>query len=402
MDWDYQTTYDTFIRFFQDRQHTLVDSTSLRPPVEDTSVLFVTSGMHPLTPFLLGQPHHQGQRLVNMQRCLRTTDLDEVGDNTHLTMFNMLGNWSLGDYDRSQSLQWSYQFLVEVLGVDPQQLHVTIWQGDETVPRDELSYDTWRQLGLRNDQITGTVDDNWWSNGPTGPCGPDSEIFVWTGDGPPQHNPVTDDRWVEIWNVVSMMYDRQPDGSILPLPQQNVDTGMGFERLLMMLQGVDSVYETDLLRVWTQQISNQYPSLSEESVRLVSDHLRSCMVMVGDGIVPSNTGQGYVLRRLLRRVLHQLWLQDDEYSLLPVPEILVQQLNELYYNDDVSLLSQHVSDVLQQEETKTRKMLLRGRQQVDKLLQRGPLTNSDYQFLFETHGLPPEFVQEMVVVDGTM
>ena len=209
---DSQHVVDTFLDFFTSRGHRRVTGTTLLPPPGDP-VLFTTSGMHPLTPYLEGEPHPMGRRLVGIQRCLRTTDLDEVGDPTHLTVFEMLGSWSLGSYDGRQSLRWGHELLCDGFGVDPGLLHVTVFGGDEQVGPDTRSLDTWTSLGVPV-ELTGS--ENWWSNGPTGPCGPDSEVFVWTGDGPPIGTPTTDDRWVEVWNHVMMRYRRGSDGSLSP------------------------------------------------------------------------------------------------------------------------------------------------------------------------------------------
>ena len=220
-------TIRTFHEFFGDRGHQVVPGSSLVPP-EGDPVLFTTAGMHPLTRYLEeGRPHPRGRRLTGVQRCLRTTDLDEVGDDRHLTVFQMLGSWSLGDYDGPQSLRWGVELLTERLGISRDRLHATVFGGDEHVGPDLPSWQTWTDLGVPVERLG---PDNWWSNGPTGPCGPDSELFAWTGDGPPRGTPGTDGRWVELWNHVTMSYRRQDDGSLEPLPQRNVDTGMGLER----------------------------------------------------------------------------------------------------------------------------------------------------------------------------
>src|SRR5262252_10433937 len=233
-------TTRTFLDFFAERGHQVIPGGSLVPPDGDP-VLFTTSGMHPLTPYLEGTPHPLGRRLAGVQRCLRTTDLDDVGDDSHLTVFQMLGSWSLGDYTGPQSLRWGYELLVEVFGVSPDRLHATVFGCDNQVPPDTASLQTWTELGVPAEL---TTQDNWWSNGPVGPCGPDSEIFVWTGTGPPQGTPSSDERWMELWNHVTMRYQRHGDGSLEPLAQSNVDTGMGLERLLMVLQGRTSVFGT--------------------------------------------------------------------------------------------------------------------------------------------------------------
>lgn len=235
--------------------------------------------MHPLTPYLQGRPHPQGRRLVNLQRCLRTTDLDEIGDLTHLTVFEMLGSWSLGDYDHPQSLRWGYELLRDGFGIPREKLYVTVFGGDEQVGPDLESLYTWRELGL---PVESTQDENWWSNGPVGPCGPDSEIFYWTGDGPPEGSPTGDSRWVEIWNHVNMRLERGEDGGLVSLRQVNVDTGMGLERLVSVLQGRRSVYETDLFEPWMRTVPLLW-DLDERSVRVVCDHLRSSVVVLEEG-----------------------------------------------------------------------------------------------------------------------
>ena len=209
-------------------------------------MLYTTSGMHPLTPYLEGEPHPLGRRLTGVQRCLRTTDLDEVGDSSHLTVFQMLGSWSLGDYGGPQSLRWGLELLCDHFGLKPEMLHATAFGGDDQVGPDLAALSTWSELGLPVEPLSAA--DNWWSNGPTGPCGPDSEIFIWTGTGPPQDTPGTDPRWLELWNHVTMRYYRHPDGSLSPLAQPSVDTGMGLERLLMVSQGARSVFETTCSR----------------------------------------------------------------------------------------------------------------------------------------------------------
>ena len=240
-------TTRTFLEFFGDRGHQVVPGSSLVPPSDDP-VLFTTAGMHPLTRYLEGRPHPQGRRLVGVQRCLRTTDLDEVGDDRHLTVFQMLGSWSLGDYDGPQSLRWGWELLTDRLGIGRDRLHATVFGGDEQVGPDLSSWQTWTELGVPVERLG---SDNWWSNGPTGPCGPDSELFAWTADEPPQGTPGTDGRWTELWNHVTMSYQRHDDGSLEPLPQRSVDTGMGLERLLMVVQGQSSVYGCDAFQPWT-------------------------------------------------------------------------------------------------------------------------------------------------------
>lgn len=381
------TTSRTFIDFFIDRDHVPTTGSTLIPRLGDP-VLFTTSGMHPLTPYLEGEPHPLGRRLVGIQRCLRTTDLDEVGDSTHLTVFEMLGSWSLGDYGSSETLRWGYDLLTTRLGLDPRQLSVTVFGGDDQVPLDQESLRTWQELGL---PIELTTDDNWWSNGPTGPCGPDSEIFVWTGDGEPEGTPTTDERWVEVWNHVMMRYRRLDDNSLEPLKQQNVDTGLGLERLTMLLEGKRSVYETSLFEPWMRIIPKLW-KLDERSQRIVIDHLRSSIVIVGDGVHPSNTGRGYVLRRLIRRMLTTLWRDDDSRSLSDLPiELFEHTLNHFHQGETVTLIRRILID----EEIRFSNLLDRGRKVLSHERFHKSLDDLDYEYLHETHGLPRELVDSL-------
>ncbi|WP_415947291.1 alanine--tRNA ligase-related protein [Streptomyces sp. KLOTTS4A1] len=390
---------DTFTRFFQERGHRPVTGSTLLPPPGD-QVLFTTSGMHPLTPYLEGEPHPLGRRLTNVQRCLRTTDLDEVGDSTHLTVFQMLGSWSLGDYDGPQSLRWGYELLHEGFGIPRDRFHVTVFGGDEQVGRgqvglDHESLDTWRELGLPVELTEG--EENWWSNGPTGPCGPDSEMFVWTGgdDTPPQGTPTTDDRWVEVWNHVTMRYRRHGDGGLTPLDQQNIDTGMGLERLVMFLQGVDSVHGTDLFEPWRRLVPGLWNLDDEHSLRLVTDHLRSLIVTHGDGVRPSHTGRGYVPRRLIRRTLTTLWREDPERSLGDLPRELVEHTQSHFR---LPPEPGPVLTMLYEEESRYRRLLDRGRTVLSRYRDR-PLTEDDYHYLHDTHGLPRDLVQGLLDED---
>ncbi|MDV9170500.1 alanine--tRNA ligase-related protein [Streptomyces sp. W16] len=366
-------TVRTFLDFYRERGHELITGSTLLPPPSDP-VLFTTSGMHPLTPYLQGRPHPQGRRLVNVQRCLRTTDLDEVGDLTHLTVFEMLGSWSLGDYDHPQSLRWGYELLRDGFGIPREKLYVTVFGGDEQVGPDLESLRTWRELGL---PVEPTGDENWWSNGPTGPCGPDSEIFFWTGDGPPEGRPTTDPRWVEIWNHVSLRHERREDGGLVPLRQVSVDTGMGLERLVSVLQGCRSVYETDVFEPWMRILPTLWV-LDERSTRVVCDHLRSSVVVIGDGVRPSNAGRGYVLRRLIRRLLTVLRRDDASRTLSDLPGEL--------------LGTGTVREVLLDEERRFGQLLERGRRVLSRPQFQGPLTEEDYGYLHDTHGLPREMV----------
>ncbi|MEE4492907.1 alanine--tRNA ligase-related protein [Streptomyces sp. BE230] len=377
----------TFVEYFQERGHHRIVGSTLLPPPGDP-VLFTTSGMHPLTPYLEGSPHPLGRRLVNVQRCLRTTDLEEVGDATHLTVFEMLGTWSLGDYEGPLSLDWGYRLLTEGLGVDPGLLHATAYAGDGRCEPDHASLELWQERGV---PVELTVEDNWWSNGPAGPCGPDSEIFLWSGDCPPESTPTQDDRWVEVWNHVMMRHRRLDDGSLVPLPQRNVDTGLGLERLASLLQGKSSVFECDLFDPWRRLVPPLW-RLDEPSLRLVCDHLRSAVVVLGDGVLPANTGRGYVLRRLVRRVLTVLWREDPSYGLGDLPDDLVRNTLD-HFRQEMSPAG--VRHVLHDEEQRFHRLMERGRQVLARPRFRGGLTEEDLHYLHDTHGLPRDLITSL-------
>jgi alanyl-tRNA synthetase len=381
-------TVRTFLEFYEDRGHQVVPGSSLVPPDGDP-VLFTTAGMHPLTRYLEGDPHPQGRRLVGVQRCLRTTDLDEIGDDRHLTVFQMLGSWSLGDYDGPQSLRWGLELITDRLGIGPDRLHATVFGGDEQVGPDLVSWQTWTQLGIPVERLG---PDNWWSNGPTGPCGPDSELFVWTGDEPPQGTPGTDGRWMELWNHVTMSYRRHGEGRLEPLPQRSVDTGMGLERLLMVVQRQRSVFDCDIFEPWRTVVDSLWQP-DQRSLRLLADHLRSSIVITGDGVTPSNTGRGYVLRRLLRRALTVLWRPDSTRTLDDLPASLIEQTLE-QFGQHVD--SGRVREALHGEERRFARLLTRGRKVLAQLGLSQPLTEADLRYLHQTHGLPPELVTELL------
>ena len=383
-------TIATFTQFFERRGHRVVEGSSLLPPPGDP-VLFTTSGMHPLTPYLLGRPHPLGRRLTGLQRCLRTTDLTEVGDSTHLTVFQMLGSWSLGDYDGPQSQRFGLELLCDHFGLRPELLHATAFGGNEQLGPDRAAAETWADLGLPVELLG--EEDNWWSNGPTGPCGPDSEIFVWTGAGPPERSPGTDERWLELWNHVSLRYERHPDGSLTPLAQRSVDTGMGLERLLMVAEGAPSVFDTDAFVSWVSVLPTLWPLENRDGPRLrvVTDHLRSSVVVIGDGVRPASGGRGYVLRRLLRRALTELWRADpgSPLTLGDLPVELMQETADRFGQPAEPAL---VRSVLLAEERRFRQLLTRGRSLLARLYPSGSLTEADYRYLHDTHGLPRELV----------
>jgi alanyl-tRNA synthetase len=384
-------TISVFRTFFRERGHQLITGSSLLPPPGDP-VMFTSAGMHPLTPYLTGRPHPLGRRLAGIQRCLRTTDLDEVGDFSHLTVFQMLGSWSLGDYDGPRSHRWGVELLCGRLGLPRELLYATVFGGDDQVGPDTTAERTWTELGLPTERLG--PEDNWWSNGPTGPCGPDTEIHVWTGDGPPSGSPSTNSRWLELWNHVAMRYERHPDGSLTPLRQPSIDTGMGLERLMMVSQRVPSVYQTDLFTPWLSELTALWRP-GPRPLRVLTDHLRSAIVVIGDGVRPASTGRGYVLRRLLRRALTALWQGDggDSPTLGDLPADLVLDTADRF---EQVIEPSVVTGVLLTEERKYRALISRGRPLLDRLYPSGQLTDRDYEFLRDTHGLSRDLVTELL------
>ncbi|MBH0779484.1 alanine--tRNA ligase-related protein [Nocardia bovistercoris] len=379
-------TIRTFLEFFRERGHELLPGESLITSPGDP-VLFTTSGMHPLTPYLMGRPHPLGPRLTNVQRCLRTTDLDEVGDDTHLTVFEMLGSWSLGDYDGPRSLRWGLELLREGFGITTDRLHVTVFGGDDHVEPDRESSRTWDELGV---PVESTIDENWWSNGPTGLCGPDSEIFVWTGNETPRGTPTSDYRWVEVWNHVMMRYRRRPDGGLQLLDRPCVDTGLGLERLVRILNHTRSVFDIDVFHPWLTTLPRIWGPLDRSSSRLLSDHLRSSVVILGDRVTVSPSGRGHVLRRLIRRTLTTLWRDDPTRTLSDLPIELVEHTLDHFRQ---SVHPNEVRTLLLEEEHTFGRQLHRGRKILSRNRFTGTLTEDDYHYLYDTHGLPRDLVQ---------
>ena len=299
-----------YLEFFEKKGHSVIPSASIVPE-NDPTVLFTTAGMHPLTPYLLGEVHPLGKRIVSVQKCLRTDDIDDVGDDTHVTFFEMLGNWSLGDYWKKESISWSYEFLTKELNISVEKLAVTCFEGDDDVPKDVESAEIWESLGIDKSRIFFLgKKDNWWGPvGNTGPCGPDTEIYFWTGVGEPTSIGSSEGSgdWVEIWNNVFMEYEKTPNGKYVPLKQRNVDTGMGVERTVAVLNGFKDVYKTDGLSDVFNKVYSLSTSRNEKSMRILTDHVRASVFILGDRrcISPSNTDQGYVLRKLIRKSVRE-------------------------------------------------------------------------------------------------
>jgi len=373
-----------FIEFFVDKGHTVIPSASLIPE-NDPTVLFTTAGMHPLVPYLMGQPHPAGRRLVNVQKCVRTGDIDDVGDKSHLTFFEMLGNWSLGDYFKEEMIPWSWEFLTSprYLGLDKDRLAFSVFEGDENAPRDQESFDLWVKAGASPEQIFFLPKAyNWWGPaGQTGPCGPDTEMFIVRDQDPcgPDCSPACDcGRYLEIWNDVFMQYEKTAEGSYVLLEHQNVDTGMGLERTVSVLADKDSVYETDLFSGIILKIEalsgKRYEGADEERLRafrIIADHLRTATFILGDtrGITPSNVDQGYVLRRLIRRaVRHGMSLEMPEGFTADVAMVIVEQYQSVYPE-----LRDNRSFVLEQlllEEKRFAHTLRQGVKEFEKMLSR--------------------------------
>ena len=369
-----------FLKFFQKKGHSVIPSASVIPE-NDPTVLFTTAGMHPLVPYLLGQKHPQGTRLTDVQKCIRTGDIDEVGDMSHLTFFEMLGNWSLGDYFKDQMIPWSWEFLTspEWLGIDPDKLAFTVFEGDEDCPRDEEAANLWRKCGVKDDHLFYLPKEhNWWGPaGVTGPCGPDTEMFIITKKpcGPDCSPACHCGAYLEIWNDVFMQYNKQKDGSFIPLTQKNVDTGMGLERTICVLNGKESVYETDaftgILAKIEELCGKKYTPDDENTraFRIVADHMRTSTFIIGDprGIGPSNVGQGYILRRLIRRaVRYGMGLGLQEGFTAEIAKVIIDQYKAVYPE-----LEQNKVFVLEQltlEEGRFARTLKQGEKEFDKVM----------------------------------
>ena len=406
---------DKYLGFFKERGHAVIKSASLIPE-NDPSVLFTTAGMHPLIPYLLGQKHPNGTRLTDVQKCVRTGDIEEVGDDSHLTFFELLGNWSLGDYFNRESIKWSYEFLTspEYLGLDVNRLSVTVFAGDDDAARDEDSARVWQECGIPKERIYYMPKkNNWWIAGTTGPCGPDTEIFWDTGKPAcgKDCNPSCDcGKYLEIWNNVFMQFNRQADGTYLPLVQKNVDTGMGLERTVCVLNGMKSVYDIDLFQgalEKIQQLSGKIYGTDDKTtkaMRVIADHVRTATFLLGDpvGVTPSNVDQGYVLRRLIRRAVRMA-------NSLDMPKGSIAQIAEVYinvYKDAYTELTENASkivDELNKEEEKFSKTLVSGEKEFLKVIShiQGSVVPGGTAFkLYDTFGFPVEMTIELAAENG--
>ncbi|MHA1443827.1 MAG: alanine--tRNA ligase [Candidatus Hodarchaeales archaeon] len=404
---DSNTLRSMYLRFFEEKKHKIILSASIFPE-NDPTVLFTSAGMHPLQPFLKGQPHPQGKRLANCQKCIRTGDIDEVGDATHLTCFEMLGNWSLGDYFKEEAITMSWEFLTgkKWLALDPNRLSVTVFAGDEEIPGDEESASIWRKMGIPDERIFFLPrKDNWWEL-TTGPCGPDTEMFFDTGKDPCSNSCQPGcgcGKYFEIWNDVFMCYNKLPDGTYEKLSQQNVDTGMGVERTVAVLNGFKTVYDIDSLAPIVQRVIKFTkikiaPTKDQnKAIHIISDHIKAATFILGDDkqLTPSNLGQGYVLRRLIRRIIRQGNFLDIKQRFLPtLAGIVINFYKEVY--PELERNKSFILDNLAQEEQKFSTALRRGIKRIGKILnETKTITGNDAFLLFTSFGFPIEMTLEI-------
>jgi alanyl-tRNA synthetase len=398
-----------WLSFWKSKNHTIIPSAGVLPE-NDPTALFHNSGMHPLVPFLMGEKHPSGVRLANSQKCIRTGDIEEVGDKIHLTFFEMLGNWSLGDFFKKEQITWSYEFLTKVLELPIEKLAVSVFAGDENAPRDDFSATEWEKAGMPKTRIAYLpASENWWAKGDTGPCGPDSEMFFWTGDDPaPESFQETfeDVRWVEIWNDVFMQFNKDENGKLSNLPAQNIDTGMGLERIVAILNGKKSVYETDAFEPILRKISEitNHSEIYQEplgempthfSGRVIADHLRAATVILADGCAPSNVDAGYILRRLIRRAIrHGRKLGLETNFTTKIAEAVIEKLAPQY--PELQKNKAFIFDELDREEDQFRKTCEKGEREFEKLAthSNGEISGNDAFNLYQTYGFPIEMTVE--------
>lgn len=397
-----------YLEFFKKNGHQIIPSSPVIPE-NDPSVLFTTAGMQPLVPYLLGEKHPEGTRIVDYQKCIRTVDIDEVGDNRHLTFFEMLGNWSLGDYFKNESIHMSYDFLTRELGIPAEKISVTCFKGDEDAPRDEESARIWKEVGIPEERIYYFgKDDNWWIAGSEGPCGPDTEMFYDTGKEPcSEHcDPSCGcGKYIEIWNNVFMEYYKSSDGKYTKLKKQNVDTGLGLERMAMILQGKETPFETELFAPIMEKINEKAKIDDINSRRIVVEHLRSSMIIIADGGKPSNVDSGYVLRRLIRRMTRHLnKLEVDLNELQKLIELYIDLLKDLY--PEMQQNRETIIKTIIEEKDKFIKTLKHGEKEFNKVIEKAQKNNKNvidgYTIfnLYETYGFPPEITVELASEQG--
>ena len=391
---------DLYINYFVSKGHKQIPSAPVVPE-NDPSVLFNTAGMQPLIPYLMGQPHPYGTRLVDYQKCVRTNDLDAIGDTTHHTFFEMLGNWSLGDYFKDESISYSFEFLTKVLNIPIERLAVTVYAGDGNIPFDEVSHNKWLSLGIPEKRIARTVEDNFWIAGTSGPCGPDTEIFYFrSNDEIPEVFDPEDDRWVEIWNNVFMEFYKDENGNVTELPKKNVDTGMGYERATAVLEGVLDNYTSSVWKDVIDLISDiaKKPYIgNEESMRIIADHIRTAVFISADpaSIKPSNTDQGYILRRLIRRAIrHAKKLEIDISSDWEqrIAKLIISKYKKYY--SELTENESVVLEVLKNEKEKFNRTLEKGLREFNKVSNKDIDAETAFH-LYDTYGFPIELTEEL-------
>lgn len=404
---------EKYLKFFEEKGHKIIQSSPVIPE-NDPTCLFNTAGMQPLVPYLKGQPHPEGKRLVDVQKCFRTNDLEEVGDTTHHTFFEMLGNWSLGDYFKKESITWSLEFLTKTLNIPIEKLAVTVFKGNDIVGPDNESANIWRSLGINENKIAFLgEEDNWWPNMDLiGPCGPDTEIFYWRSekDVPEVYNP-DDKNWVEIWNNVFMQYNHEPDGNFIPLANKNVDTGMGVERVTAILEGktdnyASSIWQDIITKIELISGKNYNDSKYTRSMRIIADHIRAIVIISGDeaGIEPSNTDQGYVLRRLIRRMIRyarNLNINIEDNWEQELAEIIISKYS-MYYKE-LEKNNKKILEILKNEKVKFNRTLEKGLREFDKMVSiiEGKIIEADIAFkLYDTFGFPIELTKELADEKG--
>ena len=392
-----------YLNFFKERGHKVIPTSPLIPE-NDPSVLFNTAGMQPLVPYLLGEKHPEGTRLTDYQKCLRTNDIDEVGDNRHLTYFEMLGNWSLGDYFKEEAIAMSYEFLTKELGIPVEKLSVTCFAGDEDCKRDNITAQCWKKAGIPEDRIYYFgKDDNWWIAGEEGPCGPDTEMFYDTGKPKCSENCNPScgcGKYVEIWNNVFMEFFKTKDGKYEKLKQHNVDTGLGLERMTMLLEGKETPFDTELFKPVMDKLQELAIEDDIASRRIVAEHLRSSMMIIVDGGTPSNVDRGYILRRLIRRMTRHL--RKLQISLDKISELIdlnIEILKEMY--PELEENKEKIKSVIIEEKNKFEKTLERGEREFNKIVNilknenKDTISGKDLFTLYETYGFPPEVTADL-------
>ena len=393
---------DLYINFFVSKGHKEIPSAPVVPE-NDPSVLFNTAGMQPLIPYLMGKEHPYGTRLCDAQKCIRTNDLDAIGDTYHHTFFEMLGNWSLGDYFKKEAITWSFEFLTQVLNIPVERLAVTVFAGNDIIPFDKVSYDLWLSLGIPEKRIAKTTEDNFWIAGETGPCGPDTEMFYFrSNDEIPEKFDPEDERWVEIWNDVFMEFNKKSDGSVESLPKKNVDTGMGLERVTAVLEGVNDNY---LSSVWKDvidlicEISGKSYEENAKSIRIIADHIRTSVFIAADnaGIKPSNVGQGYILRRLIRRTIRhakKLGIDINSDWERKIASLIISKYARYY--KELTENENTVYEVLKNEKEKFNRTLEKGLKEFNKVISKSNNIDGITAFhLYDTYGFPIELTIEL-------